>query len=140
MAERSYSEERDSASKFTRLLVFILRGFVILLIGVGLVDFGLTAQSCSGGFFGFGETCTPTINYSLLGVGVVFMAFSSPIFFLTWKAYKRPERTAIIREIQQPIMVRCSHCNSTFPKGTSKCYHCGASLQHRVLLANGTVG
>src|SRR5436309_13318887 len=106
MAERSYSEERDSASKFTRLLVFILLGFVILLIGVGLVDFGLTAQSCSGGFFGIGETRTPTINYLLLGVGVVFMALSSAIFLLTWKAYKRQERTTINQELQQPIKVR----------------------------------
>jgi hypothetical protein len=128
MAERSYSEERDSASKFTRLLGFILLGFVILLIGVGLVDAGLTSESCSGGFFGFGETCHPTINYSLLGIGIVFMVFSSPVFLLAWKAYERPERTTMIREIQQPIMVHCSHCNSTFPKGTSKCYHCGAKL------------
>src|SRR2546427_12007423 len=102
MAERSYSEERDSASKFTRLIVFLLLGFVILLIGVGLVNWGLTAQSCSGGFFGFGETCTQTMNYSLLGVGIVFIGFSSPIFLLSWKAYKRPERTTIIREVQQP--------------------------------------
>jgi len=128
MAERSYTEQRDSASKFTRLLGFILLGFVILLIGIALVVFGLTAQSCSGGFLGFLQTCVPTINYSLLGVGVVFMAFSSPIFLLAWKAYKQPERMIIFREINQPIMVRCSHCNSIFPKGTSKCYHCGASL------------
>src|SRR6266705_1190168 len=126
MTERSYTEERDSASKFKRLLGFLLLGFVILLVGVGLVDAGLTAESCSGGFFGFGESCAPTTNYSLLGVGIVFVVLSSPIFLLTWKAYKRPERTTVIRETQEAIMVRCSHCNSTFPKGTSKCYHCGA--------------
>ena len=128
MAERSYTEQRDSTSKFTRLLGFILLGFTILLIGIALVIFGLTAESCSGGLLGFFQTCRPTIDYSLLSVGIVFMVFSSPIFLLAWKAYKRPERTIILREINQPIMVRCSHCNSIFPKGTSKCYHCGANL------------
>ena len=128
MAERSYTEQRDSASKFTRLLLFFLLGFVILLVGIGLVNWGLTAQSCSGGFFSFGETCVSTTNYSLLGIGIVFVVFSSPIFLLSWNAYKQPERMTIIKEIQQPIMVRCSHCNSTFPKGTSNCYHCGANL------------
>lgn len=123
MTERSYREERYSASRFTRLLGFVLIGFVILLIGVILVAVGLTWEDCV--FLG---GCRSTVNYSLVGVGVVFLVTSSPVFVLAWKSYRQPERRTIISDVQQPIMVRCSHCNSTFPKGTSTCYHCGASL------------
>src|SRR5437762_13969939 len=105
MAERSYSEQRDSPSKFTRLLGFILLGFTILLVGVALVIFGITAESCSGGFLGFFQTCSPTINYPLLTVGIVFMVFSSPIFLLSSKAYKGREITIIFIEVNQAIMV-----------------------------------
>jgi hypothetical protein len=94
MAERSYSEQRDSSLKFTRLLGFILLGFTILLFGVGVVYSGLTDQYCSARFLGLGVTCPTTtrIDYSVLGIGIVIMALSLPIFLLSWKAYKRTGR------------------------------------------------
>ncbi len=127
MAERSYREYRDTKSKVKTVVGISLLGLVILLIGVGLVNLGLTAESCSGGFLGFGETCYPRMDYSLLAVGGIFMAFSAPIFLLALKTYKRPEATMTIQEMKGVIMTRCAYCNSVMPQTSLACPNCGAT-------------
>jgi len=127
MSERAYREDRDTKSKVKTIIGVSILGFIILLIGVGLLNAGLTWQHCSGGFLGFGETCIPTINYSLLAVGSIFTVFSAPIFLLAWKTYKRPEATITIRDMRQAIMVHCAHCNSLIPQTSLACSKCGST-------------
>lgn len=128
---RSFSKTR---AKVATVIGLILLGFIVLLIGVGLVNAGLTAQSCSGGIFGFFATCHPTIDYSLLAFGTIFLGFSAPIFYLGWKAYTRPEMTSrettTVREtiVKEVILTQCRSCGARYPQGTTKCFTCGANL------------
>src|SRR2546426_8141854 len=73
MTQRTYTEDKSTNAKITRVIVIVLPGSVILLIGVWLVNTGLTAESCSGGIFGFFQTCQRTVDYSSVGLGTVFL-------------------------------------------------------------------